>query len=243
LGIGELAALAASSGLDVLAVTDHNTVSHHPYLPELSAKYGITLVPGQEVTTDRGHANAFGTIDWVDFRRPAREWVHAVGQSGGLMSINHPLTTDCAWQQPLDTRPPLAEIWHSSWFDRTWGFPLAWWEAWGLDTIPIGGSDFHNPAQPYRLGQPVTWVAAASPGVDDVMSALRAGWTAISSSVDAPALLRVDDEFVVLDADGAILINTEGRRQRVRGDSVRIPAKSGPHRLETPLAEVLAISP
>ena len=48
-------------GLDFLAVTDHNTASHHAYLPSVGERYGITLLPGQEVTTDRGHANAFGT--------------------------------------------------------------------------------------------------------------------------------------------------------------------------------------
>lgn len=243
LSVAELAARAVSAGLDALAVTDHNTVSHHPYLPGLSDRYGVTLLPGQEVTTDRGHANAFGPIDWVDFRRPAREWVSAVEESGGLMSINHPLAGDCAWHQPLDKRPPLAEIWHSSWFDRTWGFPMAWWEAWGLGTVPIGGSDFHTPAQPQRLGSPVTWVAATSTEVGDVMTALRNGRTAISAGVDAPVLLRVDDEFVVLDGDGAVLIDTEGRRRIVRGSAARLPSAPGPHRLETPLAEVLAITP
>ena len=34
LSVGGLAALAASRGLDFLAVTDHNTTSHHAHLPE-----------------------------------------------------------------------------------------------------------------------------------------------------------------------------------------------------------------
>ena len=62
LSVGGLAALAVSRGLDFLAVTDHNTVSHHPQLAEISARYGITLLPGQEVTTDTGHANVFGAV-------------------------------------------------------------------------------------------------------------------------------------------------------------------------------------
>src|SRR5690606_7412573 len=67
LGRAELAAAAVIAGLDVLAITDHNTVSHHPGLTEIGHRYGLTLLPGQEVTTDRGHANAFGPIPWVDF--------------------------------------------------------------------------------------------------------------------------------------------------------------------------------
>jgi hypothetical protein len=36
LGLQQLAALAVSRGLDALAVTDHNTTSHHAYLPTVS---------------------------------------------------------------------------------------------------------------------------------------------------------------------------------------------------------------
>lgn len=244
LGIAELAAYAVDTGLDVLAVTDHNTVSHHPALPGWSEQYGVTLLPGQEVTTDRGHANAFGDIGSIDFRRPPSTWVAAVRDRGGLLSINHPLAADCAWHHPLSERPPVAEVWHCTWLDRTWSGPLAWWTAWGLDTVPIGGSDFHRvehngPA----LGQPVTWVATESSEPAAVLDGLRAGRTALAASVGAPVLLRVDDELVAVDADGTVLLDAEGRRRPVRGDLARFASAPGPHRLETPLAAVVAITP
>jgi PHP domain len=120
LGVAELAAAAVRAGLDVLAVTDHNTVSHHALLPQTGSRYGVTLIAGQEVTTDRGHANALGDIGWVDFRQPAHTWVSAVAAAGGVLSINHPLAADCSWHHPLTERPPLAEIWHWTWLDRRW---------------------------------------------------------------------------------------------------------------------------
>ncbi|HEX6681347.1 MAG TPA: CehA/McbA family metallohydrolase, partial [Candidatus Limnocylindrales bacterium] len=181
LTIEELAALAASSGLDFLAVTDHNTVSHHPHLAAIGRRYGVELIPGQEVTTDRGHANVFGdSAGWVDFREPPQTW-------DGLMSINHPLTTDCSWRMPV---PPtrLAEVWHSGWWDRTWSAPLAWLLAWDPSAAPIGGSDFHDPAQTALLGRPTTWVKAESP--EQVWQGLAAGRTAVSESPDGPLLLR-----------------------------------------------------
>src|SRR5215469_7517901 len=46
--VPELAVFAVQRGLDFIAVTDHNTVSHHAELPDASRLYGITLVPGQE---------------------------------------------------------------------------------------------------------------------------------------------------------------------------------------------------
>ncbi len=145
--IDELAALGVGAGLDFLAVTDHNTISHHPLLAAAGARAGLTLIPGQEVTTHRGHANAFGDIGWIDFRQPAANWVREVAGRGGLLSINHPLMTDCAWRHPLSTPPPLTEIWHWTWLDRRWGGPMAWWLAWDPATIPVGGSDFHRPDQ------------------------------------------------------------------------------------------------
>ncbi|WP_051426244.1 CehA/McbA family metallohydrolase [Jiangella gansuensis] len=243
LGVAELAATAVSAGLDVLAVTDHNTVSHHASLPSVGSRYGVTLLPGQEVTTDRGHANAFGPIPWVDFRQPAASWVPFVAANDGLLSINHPLAADCAWHHPLDQRPPLAEIFHWSWLDRTWTGPLAWWTAWGLSTVPIGGSDFHTPAENRPLGAPLTWVASRSPDVADVLDALRAGRTAVAWAADAPVLLRVDGELVAVGADGLLLADVWGRRRPVHGDLARFPAADGPHRLETPLAAVVALTP
>ena len=242
LSVPELAAAAVQTRLDVLAVTDHNTVSHQRELANVGSRYGITLVPGQELTTDRGHANAFGDVGWIDFRRPAQDWVDAVAAAGGLLSINHPLAVDCAWHHPLVRHPPLAEIWHWTWFDRRWTWPLAWWTAWGDETVPVGGSDFHSPAEGRPLGAPVTWVAAESEDQAAVLAGLRAGRTALAAGVDAPVLLRVGDEFVAVGADGTHLVDRHGRRTPVRGDLARLRAAPGPHHLVTPGAEILAIA-
>jgi hypothetical protein len=51
--VQELARYATSRGLEFLAVTDHNTLSHHGELPAAAATHGITLA-GQEVTTSMG---------------------------------------------------------------------------------------------------------------------------------------------------------------------------------------------
>jgi len=241
LTVDQLAALAATSGLDFLAVTDHNTVSHHPALATAGARAGVVLVPGQEVTTDRGHANAFGDIGWVDFRRPAAEWVSTVADRGGLLSINHPLGSDCAWRHPLPQRPPLAEVWHSGWWDRTWGAPLAWLLAWGWGTVAVGGSDFHRLTDHVRPGQPTTWVACPDRSAAGVLDGLAAGRVAISAAPDGPLLLPVEDDMVAFDADGALLADATGRRRLVRGDRAVLPAGSGLHWLEDDRTQILAI--
>ncbi|ETK37951.1 CehA/McbA family metallohydrolase [Microbispora sp. ATCC PTA-5024] len=246
LDVYELACVAADRGLDYLAVTDHNTVSHHAELPAASALAGILLVPGQEVTTDLGHANAFGRIGWVDFRRPPDEWADRVREAGGVLSVNHPVAGDCAWRHPMTGRPRVAELWHWSWWDRTWGAPLAWGRAWADDLVPVGGGDYHSPEEGHPPGDPTTWVLAETAGgrgpeaADAVVAAVAEGRTAVSASPDGPLLLRHGDEFLAVDADGLVLWGPDTRTV-VRGDRVRLPARPGLHRLETPANQVMAL--
>ena len=144
LTVGELARFAAESGLEFIAVTDHNTVSHHRELPPAASRHGITLIPGQEVTTSDGHANALGDIEWVDFREPAAGWLKTAQRHGGLLSVNHPIAGPVSWMHAMPERPPLVEVWHWSWLDLSWTTPLSWWRAWHPDAVPVGGSDWHR---------------------------------------------------------------------------------------------------
>lgn len=236
--IDGVAALGVAAGLDVLAVTDHNTTSHHGQLPASGDRYGIQLLPGQEVTTWRGHANAFGDIGFIDFREPADTWISAAAGRGGLLSVNHPLSGDCAWRQPLSGRPPLLETWHSSWFDRTWGAPLAFHSVFAPRAAPIGGADYHRAGSDAPPGYPTTWVLAHD---GDVLEGLRAGRTAICAGPGAPLLVRVGDEFLALGADGLLLARGDGRRVLVHGDRVLLPAAPGLHWLEDGATGVQAI--
>lgn len=251
--ISQLAARGVGAGLDFVAVTDHNTVSHHPHLPGVSAAHGITLLPGQEVTTSRGHANAFGDIGWVDFREPASRWVEEVAARGGVLSVNHPIEGDCAWLHPLGQLPRAMELWHISWFrDLAATDAWAFWRRWGHDVVPIGGSDFHAPGRGWTLGTPTTWVAAEDCSPEAVLDGVQQGRTAISVGVrpDAtpdplhtPVLLRLDDELHAIDAEGAVLVDLEGRRRRITGAHQRVPSSwgLGPFHLQDADRRLLAV--
>jgi hypothetical protein len=56
--------------LDFLALTDHNTTSPTPELARAvrAAGLDIVLIPGMELTTFHGHANALGVTAWIDWR-------------------------------------------------------------------------------------------------------------------------------------------------------------------------------
>lgn len=97
----EIAKAAAEEGLDFVAVTDHNTVSH---VPECGVRRGVLLLPGEGVTTYYGHMNVFNSIvsECVDFRIKGREelerLVDYVQRRGYIASVNHPKPFGPTWQ-------------------------------------------------------------------------------------------------------------------------------------------------
>jgi len=240
--VPDLARFAASRGLDFLAVTDHNTTSHHHELPAAGATYQIALVPGQEITTERGHANAFGDLPWVDFRDPPDAWLDATMHGGGLLSVNHPYGGQNSWLLPMRRRPPLIEVWHWSWLDLRWTAPLSWWLAWHPDAIAVGGSDWHRPGSDAPPGLPTTWVMAEAAESPAVLAGVADARVSISATRDGPLLLRVDGDLVAVDADGAILASQEGPVKRVSGDLASLGDRPGYHRLTDPAGATLALT-
>jgi hypothetical protein len=242
LTVPELASFASLRGLDFIAITDHNTVSHHAELPGAAARYGITLIPGQEITTAEGHAGALGDVGWIDFREPADSWLEATERRGGLLSVNHPMGGQLSWTIPMRRRPPLVEVWHWSWLDLRWTAPLAWWLAWDPTAVPVGGSDWHRPGSDAPPGSPKTWVECTGDGPQEVLDGLRAGRVSISARRDGPVLLRMDGEFVAVGAEGATLTGPGGPRARVTGPLDAFPEADGYHRLVDASGATLALT-
>lgn len=254
----ELARLGVASGLDFMSVTDHNTVSHHAELPGIGSQQGITLIPGQEVTTHRGHANAFGFIDWVDFRKDPSTWVEQVKDQGGILSINHAISGDCSWQFDLPVKPGAVELFHSTWYlELISTAPLAWFRNWDRDVTLLGGSDFHKLEEQPRPGTPTTWVAARENSVEAIMEGILAGRTAITASVtqdengaitpnlfDCPALVRIDNELIAVNADGHLIVDASDNRRLVTGTEFRLeaPKSAGPFLLLQADRQIVALS-
>ncbi len=241
--VPELARFGAGQGLDFIAITDHNTISHHVELPGAAAAHQIILLPGQELTTIAGHAGALGDVGWIDFRETADSWLDATELHGGLLSINHPIGGHVSWTVPMTRRPPLIEVWHWSWLDPRWTNSLAWWLAWDPAAIPVGGSDWHRTGSDAPPGSPTTWIETAAAEPEALLAGLRAGRTAISATRDGPVLLRVDGELIAAGADGTILAGPDGPFALVRGALARFPGAPGCHRLLDPTGATLTLTP
>lgn len=258
LSLWELANEAIASGLDFLGSTDHNTVSHHAHLASVGARQGITLLPGQEVTTHRGHANAYGRIGFIDFRTPGEGWAREVDSRGGMLSINHPVSGDCSWLYKLEEAPRSVELFHGSQYGQPIDTaPLAWFRHLAAeDSIVLGGSDFHNRSTGLRPGMPTTWIAARDSSEEALLEGLFAGRTTMTGKVtytdgvgrpdlmETPILIRFGEELRVLLGGGLVLVDGAGRRLVISADDQQVPAPvaEGPYRLETAERHWMAMS-
>jgi hypothetical protein len=195
--LAQLIGKARALGFDFLAVTDHNTISHHPFLPELAGD-DLILIPGQEATTYYGHMNIWNTGRWCDFRcksdadmRAVIELAHA---SGGICSINHPKQGGPAWEYSTNLPVNTMEVWQGPWPHRN-EESLALWDrllSEGRRLPAVGGSDYHCPSGEetnfLRLGQPTTWVKVRERSIDGILAALVAGQSCISATPEGPRL-------------------------------------------------------
>lgn len=216
------------------------------------------MVPGQEVTTHAGHANAFGEIGFVDFRCSAQQWADDVAERGGLLSINHPVSGDCSWLHEMERGPDGVELYHGSWYEEPIATSvLAWFQRWRRNVTLIGGSDFHNRNTSLRPGLPTTWVAAKECTAEAILDGIKAGRTTITaastflSETEArpvhdtvPILIRQGEELLAVAATGLVLVSGLGRRQMVECDDEIIiaPREEGPYRLENSHRVVVALS-
>lgn len=204
---------AVQAGLDFLAVTDHNTLSHHQSLRELQPYYdGILLVPGREITTFFGHANVFGAPGFIDHRlgpatgRGAARLLEEVQAQGALISINHPALPSgeecmgCGWRlTDVDFRAVDAiEVINGAAWNYLAGSPeaeggIAFWQSIldrGVRITAVGGSDNHDPKLTRARGQaavgmPATVVYARGLAQEDLFAGLRSGRVFVDLSGDA----------------------------------------------------------
>ncbi|MCW8194629.1 PHP domain-containing protein [Proteobacteria bacterium 005FR1] len=156
---------AAAENLDFLALTEHNATSHYQSLRELQPVFDqMVLMSGREITTFYGHANVFGSSEFIDFRAttPAqtRRVLEDAKRAGAVVSINHPglpsgeICMGCGWTGEVEgALVDAVEIVNGSVLDNARGVlknPLSgipFWESLlnaGHRVTGIAGSDNHN---------------------------------------------------------------------------------------------------
>jgi len=232
LSVTELAAWAGGRGLDFLAVSDHNTISHHAELPEAARRAGIELLAAQEVTTDQGHAVVVGVTEWIDPGLGLESWLATAEAASGVLDVAHPQDATLGWRLGSPGPSALVEVWNGGGDNVVQDGLAAMVErVWHLGGRGfVGGSDFHSPGAGRAPGSPTTWVLAAP---DDVLGGLRSGPVSVSASPEGPVVVPVGERRVlVVGGEGSELVSLDGRRQRVPAGSSELDSGEGPVWLE-----------
>lgn len=202
--VQELVARAEALGLDFLAITDHNNLSHLVVLAQITTD--LMLIPGFEVTTYYGHWNVWGGNEFIDFRVQAADdlqrAINVASARGLLVSCNHPRPYGPDWAFPEVDGYACVEVWNGPW-ELLNTQCLAFWEARlqrGERLTAVGGSDHHFSKRPHiaQLSQPTTFIHCPEPpSPAALIAALRLGRAFIAESPNGPRLiLRVGDAMM-----------------------------------------------
>lgn len=207
----QLAAAARASGLDFIAITEHNTADTHGAWGQLAGD-DLLVILGQEVTTLTGHWLALGISPGqvIEWRYGVRDDVigrHAsrVRQAGGLCVAAHPHAPypGGVFMYPFDGFDAV-EVWNGLWSsDRPWnadnnaavaewGRALAAGIRAGRWLPAIGSSDTHLDGQ---IAIPHTVVLAEELSTSAVLAGIRAGrsWIAGSAAIGMSLHARAGD--------------------------------------------------
>jgi uncharacterized protein DUF3604 len=214
--------LAATRGLDYLAITDHNDIRSQSD-PGFGA-FGVLPVPAEEASL-KGHAQMLGARRLYPRGDKSVAAVRAMAallhRDGGVFQANHP--NDPRWEYGYDVPLDSVEVWNLPWYYEP-PFPAAsdndkalrYWEGWldrGERVGATGGSDSHwrSTSAAQGPGQPTTWVFAADRSLKGILAGLRAGHTFVSHQ---PPVYGGPKLF--LEADG----DRDGSYESMAGDSV-----------------------
>lgn len=174
---------AERRGLDVIAVTEHNTA-----MPSRIARTwarwtdGPLVVSGEEVTSWRYHVIALGNEETILPEPSVVATVEAIHRSGGLAIAAHPVQRFQPGLAAARGEFDGAEVMHPIAYSARdpswrWADMLAWWETLDPPRAAIGSSDYHFAS---IMGLCRTLVFVREPlSSDSVLDALRARRTVV----------------------------------------------------------------
>ena len=83
---------ANKRGLDIIAITDHNSMNGVPEALTLKEKYGLQIIPGIEISTAEGHLLAYEITHPIPPGMPLKDTVLRIHELGGFCAIPHPMS-------------------------------------------------------------------------------------------------------------------------------------------------------
>lgn len=172
---------AYSSGLDLLFITNHNTLDGYNHLLRYKEDHekfkDIQVYPGEEITTDQGiHVLAYGLTSSIKPGMSLEETLDAIRSQDALSCAPHPFALNNGLRE-RSTLCDLIEVFNSNNVDRYSNLRASYF-AKSNNMKEVAGSDSHVVS---TLGRCVTAIQAENT-LDDVLRAMRKGNVAIDST-------------------------------------------------------------
>lgn len=86
-------AAAKKAGLQIISVTDHDTINGAIEAERIAAEYELTLIPGVEISTAEGHLLAYNLRSPIPRKLSLIGTLRRVGDLGGFAVAAHPMNT------------------------------------------------------------------------------------------------------------------------------------------------------
>ncbi len=202
-GIQALIQMAKETGIQALAITDHNTI-HHWFDPVFTQEREVLLLPAMEWTSMfGGHASLLGfkasdpsqAFMPRDLRGPLegrdyQSMIQGVHERGGLVVINHPKSLYLPHRWPLTPYDADGiELNFSSFMlpDSV----IEWWQQnlrVGRQLFLLGGSDFHVGVLWGEPFQSTNLVWVREPTQEALLEALKNGRLQVLRSISSPQI-------------------------------------------------------
>lgn len=194
----------------------------------------LLLLPAREITIPQGHANVYGTTQFIDFRLTSpyvpdiNQLFKRVQDLHGIVSINHPglpsgeSCMGCGWTAPNTDyhRVTAIEVINGDLREGP-GSGISLWQEQlnkGFRLTGIGGSDNHDvdipPDARSAVGRPTTVIHAQELSEHAILDAIRAGHVFIDVEGTKDRILEFGAEFQT----------KAGTISASMGDSIHAPA-------------------
>ena len=86
---------AKKRGLDIIAITDHNTIRGGLETKKLEKEYGVKVIVGSEIMTKEGELLGLYLNEEIPKGLTAEETVEKIHEQGGLAVAPHPYSPIC----------------------------------------------------------------------------------------------------------------------------------------------------
>ncbi|MDD1719157.1 MAG: PHP domain-containing protein [Methanoregulaceae archaeon] len=173
--VAEVLARAEEVGIDVVAITDHDTVDGAK--EALGRKSKVVIIPGLEISTRQGHLIALGITETIPAGMDVLDTIALARSKGAVLILPHPFHM---WRHGVARRYRDAllevdaiEVFNSRYIVGSANRKAAR-AARRIGKPCVGGSDAHN-ARYLGFGRTLI---DAEPDAGSVLAAIRAGRTA-----------------------------------------------------------------